>query len=96
MSSVNIPGNPIWQDAESGRLLTVDYQHHIERGATEDECQAWLYGIPLYFDAVTGECFTIERSLVLLDVSSTVATSMARAGSSLRGRAGQMTAPSAR
>jgi hypothetical protein len=72
--SVNIPGSPISFDADSGRLVTVDYQYHVEPAVTWEDCYRTGYYYDVSFDEEHGVCRRLVRTLNLLDVRGDVAT----------------------
>lgn len=79
VESINIPGSPIWLDAEMGRLVTVDYQTSTRPAATWEECYGDEYGYYYYdsdttWDEAGGVCITLRRSLNLLDLRGVTAT----------------------
>jgi uncharacterized secreted protein with C-terminal beta-propeller domain len=61
LPAVNIPGNVVNFNAETGELVTVDYQESLETFATYDDC--YNRGAWGYFDSQSNRCRVQRRSI---------------------------------
>jgi hypothetical protein len=84
LDPVNVPGSLVSFDADTGRLLTVDYQRLAPFETTASECWG-KYGFGTKFEfkhsdeyseeySELGECTVLRRSFKLVDVDGSSAT----------------------
>jgi len=66
LPQINIPGTPIHFNAETGELLTLDYNNSIEPGKDWSECT--VRGAYAYFDDTINACRVTRRTLNALVV----------------------------
>lgn len=69
--SVNIPGSPIRFDAETDRLVTVDYQWRSTPADDWEDCRG--YWRDVRWDEDEGLCYRLDRTLNVLEVHRGVA-----------------------
>lgn len=61
LPAINIPGNPVHFNAETGELITVDYVRSREAGKDWSDCSArGAYG---YYDEASRDCEVFRRTL---------------------------------
>jgi hypothetical protein len=68
LPKINIPGTPIHFNAETGELITLDYNNSIEPGKDWNECT--VRGAYAYFDDTIDACRVTRRTLNALLVSN--------------------------
>ncbi len=66
LPKINIPGTPIHFNAETGELITLDYNNSIEPGKDWNECT--VRGAYAYFDDTIDACRVTRRTLNALVV----------------------------
>ena len=67
LPKINIPGTPIHFNAESGELITLDYNNSVEPGKDWNECG--IRGAYGYYDEAINACRVTRRTLNALLVS---------------------------
>lgn len=71
--SVNTPGSILTSDAQTARLVTVDYKRS-SIPTNHETCYRGGYNGARYYDGDTGLCHSVERSFKLSDLSGDTVT----------------------